>query len=97
MAPLESSKGDFCEHLDGRWSCHRIEPCAVIYSTERFATLDEALDDAEQSGLVPGKSRLGQIVRVNDASNASLRFKGPVKVAPVPVLDCRTFAHLAGS
>ena len=70
VGSIGNTKWNFCEHLDGRWTWHRVEPCAVFHSRARFATLEAAMDDAERHGLMPGKSRLGEVIRASDAAGA---------------------------
>jgi hypothetical protein len=53
----------FVQDMRGAWLWRCVERLRVRQSRQRFPTLPAAMMDAEQHGLVPGKSRLGSIIR----------------------------------
>jgi hypothetical protein len=53
----------FVQDMRGAWLWRCVERLRVRQSRHRFPTLPAAMMDAERHGLVPGKSRLGSIIR----------------------------------
>ena len=53
----------FVQDLAGAWLWRCVGRLRVRQSRHRFPTLPAAMEDAERHGLVPGKSRLGSIIR----------------------------------
>jgi hypothetical protein len=53
----------FVEDTSGAWFWRRHGGKRARRSLRRFSTILAAMDDAERHGLMPGKSRLGPIIR----------------------------------